>query len=125
VSLGPGRAYPRRAPADLEAARRRSLAAVLAVRASPAGRRLVLPDGHELLRLPDGRAARLITRVDYREPAAGPPGGGGGGGGPLTRQTPDERRDPRRRARPGPLATALADAERAHARAGGAGGGAL
>lgn len=34
--------------------------------------RYVLPDGNEALPLPDGRWARAITRVDYREAAEEP-----------------------------------------------------
>jgi hypothetical protein len=64
-----GRHYPRRIVTDLEAARRGSLEAVVAMRRGAAGRRYVLPDGHDALPLPDGRFARAITRVDYRQMA--------------------------------------------------------
>jgi hypothetical protein len=75
-----GRHYPRRVLADLEGARRASLAAVVDMRRSPAGRRYVLPDGNDALPLPDGRFARAITRIDYRQMAEQVGAGGEGGG---------------------------------------------
>jgi hypothetical protein len=38
----------------------------------PTSRKYILPDGNDALPLPDGRWARAITRVDYREMAALP-----------------------------------------------------
>ena len=66
----------------------------------------ILRDGNEKLRLPDGRFVRLITRVDYREMSSVP----------LTKQTADESRDPRRRPKKDPMSVALADVQGAYDR---------
>lgn len=81
-----GRTYPRPIVADLDAALKRSLHAVNAVREGP-GKACLLPDGNEALELPCGRRARLITRVDFRV----------GAQDPVTRQTAAAEWDPRRR----------------------------
>ena len=47
----------------------------------------MLPDGNEALRLPDGRMARCITRVDYKVNAKEP----------MTKQTAAAAWDVRRR----------------------------
>merc|ERR1711865_1095177 len=66
------------------------------VRRSKEGKECIAKSGHEIIRLPsrrgggggggEGRTAVLITRVDFRQ------------GKISTRQTPDERLDPKRRA---------------------------
>ncbi len=99
------RRYPHRVLTDLEAARRKTLEAVLEVRRG-VGRAMVLPSGHEALRLEDGGLAVLITRKDFREMAAVP----------LTVQTPDETRDPRRRPKRDPLSVAMADSQSGYER---------
>eukprot|EP00961_Rhodomonas_salina_P185207 2500925-Rhodomonas_salina.1 len=92
--------YAHRVLMDLEGARRKTLEAVLEVRRG-AGKGMVLRDGNEGLRLEDGRVAVLITRKDYREMSKVP----------ITNQTPDETRDPRRRPKRDPLSVAMADAQ--------------
>ena len=81
---------------------------MLAVRRSAAGRASLAPDGSgdELLALRDGRTARLITRVDFRDETRRP----------VTVQSADERRDPRARA-PASLMGRLLHEEGAPARA--------
>jgi len=66
-----GRTYPRPIVTDLEKARLESLDAVIEIRRG-VGKEYVLPCGNERLYLEDGREARLITRVDYREMASKP-----------------------------------------------------
>lgn len=61
-----GKHYPKRILTDLEAARQNSLAAVVELRRTGEGAKHVLPDGHEAFEMPNGRTARLITRIDYR-----------------------------------------------------------
>ena len=51
----------------------------------------MLPDGNESMPLDDGRAARLITRVDYRTMAAKP----------VTEQRAADKWDKRKRDLPG------------------------
>ncbi|KAH8088744.1 FAD binding domain of DNA photolyase [Aureococcus anophagefferens] len=79
--------------------------AVLAVRASPEGRKFVLSDGSEALPLRCGRTVRLITRVDFREDSKKP----------VTVQVPDESRDPKRRAPEDTMGRLLWDEQRAQA----------
>ena len=66
-----GRTYPRPIVANLEKARLNSLDAVVELR-SGVGAPYVLKDGNETLLLDDGREARLITRIDFREMASRP-----------------------------------------------------
>jgi len=94
-----GRSYPRPIIADLEKARINSLDAVLEVRRR-AGSDLVLPDGNELLELDDGRSARLITRVDYREMASKP----------ITKQTSGDKWNKSKRDLPGPFQDVMRNA---------------
>lgn len=106
VTLGRGEAcYPARVLVDLEAARRRSHAAVMAVRRG-AGAAHVLPSGHEWLEIEgrDGKRRRvnLITREDFRE------------GKITTRQTAEAPWDARRRPRQDDLSRAVRDSERQH-----------
>lgn len=63
-----GRNYPKRIITDLDKARANSLASVVEMRKG-LGRGFVLPDGNEALPLPDGRFARSITRIDFRQEA--------------------------------------------------------
>ena len=96
------RSYPKRVVVDLEAARRRSHEAVMAVRRGP-GAAHVLPSGHEALALDDGRPVVLITREDYRE------------GRITTRQTADAKWDASKRPRQDGLSCVMRDCERAPA----------
>lgn len=92
-----GRHYPRPVIADLEAARRASLAAVVSMRRTAQGRRYILPDGNDALPLPDGRFARAITRVDYRQMAEQP----------VTKQATADLWDKGRRPLRDPMAAAM------------------
>lgn len=117
--------YPKRILDDLEAARRASHAAVMAVRRGPA-RGQVLPSGHEWLALDNGVRATLITREDYREGTLSRDGELITGDKIRTRQSADDKWDARRRERTDFLSRALGDAAREHqaaARRGGGGGG--
>ena len=101
IGTGPN-GYPPRVITDLEAARRASHDAVMAVRNSAVGRRHVLPSGHEWRELEDGRKVTLITRVDFRE------------GKIETRQTAEAKWDVRRREKGDLLSVAMRDAVREH-----------
>ena len=101
VGSGARANYPQRIVADLEAARRRSHAAVMEVRRG-AGAAHILPSGHEWLRLDNGKRAILITRSDFRE------------GKITTRQTADAKWDPRQRERGDGLGLAMQDSVRQH-----------
>ena len=70
---------------DLQQARLRTHKAVMDVRRSAAAAPFMLPCGNEIMRLPDGRVTRLITRADYF------------GDEPVVFQTADERRDAKAR----------------------------
>ena len=70
-AAAPRREYPERIVVDLDAALARSLRAVAELRAKGgAGAAFVLPDGHEMLPLPEGRFARALTRADIRRATA-------------------------------------------------------
>ncbi|KAH8057247.1 DNA photolyase [Aureococcus anophagefferens] len=97
--------YPHRVIRNLDRARQVAHDAVLAVRASPEGRKFVLSDGSEALPLRCGRTVRLITRVDFREDSKKP----------VTVQVPDESRDPKRRAPEDTMGRLLWDEQRAQA----------
>jgi hypothetical protein len=106
VVLGNGRGanYAQRILVDLEAARRRSFAAVMEVRRG-AGKDYILPSGHEAMALDNGQRAVLITRVDFRE------------GKLTTRQTAESKWDERRRERTDDLSRAMQDSMREHSAA--------
>ena len=93
--------YPQRVLTDLEAARRRSHEAVMTVRKG-VGKRHILPSGHEVIELDNGKRAVLITRSDYRE------------GKITTRQTAEAKWDVRRRDRGDDLSLAMRDSQRLH-----------
>ena len=98
IGSGPGCTYPGRVLTDLEAARRKSHEAVMAVRKSPSGAAHVLPGGHEWLEV-GGKRVVLITRVDFRE------------GKITTRQTAEAQWDNSRRERSDMLSLAMRDSE--------------
>ncbi len=83
--------FPQRVVTDLEAARKRSHAAVMAVRRG-VGKRFALPSGHEWYELDSGRRVVLITRQDYREGGVTREGERITGDEILTRQTPEQAR---------------------------------
>ena len=100
VVLGGAGNYPVRMLTNLEAARRTSHKAVMAVRQSAEGAKHVLPSGHEWLELDSGSRVVLITRQDFRE------------GTITTRQTAEAKWDKSRRERTDLLGTAMRDSER-------------
>jgi len=111
--------YPHRGLTDLDAARRRSHAAVMAVRRGP-GASQVLPSGHEWLALEGGHKVTLITRCDYREGTVTREGTYITGDDVVTRQTAEAKWDVRRRERTDDLSLAMRDSMR---QAGGGGDG--
>jgi hypothetical protein len=64
--------YPQRCITDLVQARLVSLRAVLEVRRGPGKPHVCADDGHERIRLSNGRTVKLITRIDFREEAEKP-----------------------------------------------------
>ena len=92
------RTYPRPIVRDLEKARLNSLDAVVELR-SGVGADYVLKDGNESLLLNDGRQARLITRVDFREMSSRP----------LTEQRAADKWDKRKRDMWGPAHSVMRD----------------
>ena len=119
--------YPTRCVADLEAARKVSHQAVMAVRRGAVGRQHVLPSGHEWWLLESGQKIVLITRQDYREGCKTKEGDDITGDDVITRQTAEPKWDIRRREKHDAISNIVRDCqgeqERRGGRAGGGGGG--
>ena len=109
--------FPQRVVTDLEAARKRSHAAVMAVRRG-VGKRFALPSGHEWYELDSGRRVVLITRQDYREGAFTREGEQISGDDIITRQTPEQKWDKTRREKTDMLSSVIRDCEGLHERSG-------
>ena len=106
-----GSNYPHRILTNLEGARRRSHAAVMAVRRG-VGARQVLPSGHEWYELENGKRVTLITRQDYREGTTTREGKLITGDEIVTRQTAEPHMDIRRREKTDSLSIAMRDSSR-------------